>query len=176
MSESHLLRTARLDLIGADTRSLTADLDGASALARAVDAVVPDEWPPEHYDADAVRWMLEALKSVPGDSAWRSYYIALRNPANATRTLIGTCGFKGVPDGLGCIELGYSVLPDHQRKGYASEAVLGLIDLARRHGARKVAAETYPDLVASIRVMEKCGLRFLGPGSEPGTIRYVCDT
>ena len=33
-------------------------------------------------------------------------------------------------------------------------------------------AETLPELTASIRVLEKNGFRFAGPGSEDGVIRY----
>ena len=37
---------------------------------------------------------------------------------------------------------------------------------------RRVVAETLPELVGSIGVMRRCGLRFIGDGSEPGVIRF----
>jgi hypothetical protein len=40
---------------------------------------------------------------------------------------------------------------------------------------RSVVAETLPHLTGSIAVMMKCGLSFMGEGSEPGTIRYGAD-
>jgi len=36
----------------------------------------------------------------------------------------------------------------------------------------RVIAETLPTLEASIAVLEKCGFRFIGDGSERGVIRY----
>jgi RimJ/RimL family protein N-acetyltransferase len=73
------------------------------------------------------------------------------------------------------VEFGYSVLPEFQRRGFASEAAAALIDCAFQNGARSVIAETYPHLPASIRVMEKCGMRLLGKGSEAGVVRYSID-
>jgi RimJ/RimL family protein N-acetyltransferase len=37
---------------------------------------------------------------------------------------------------------------------------------------RRVIAETYPALIASIGVLQKCGFRSIGDGSEPGVIRF----
>jgi RimJ/RimL family protein N-acetyltransferase len=36
-----------------------------------------------------------------------------------------------------------------------------------------VAAEAHPHNTASRRVLEKCGLRYLRPGDESGTLRYL---
>jgi RimJ/RimL family protein N-acetyltransferase len=54
----------------------------------------------------------------------------------------------------------------------ASDAVAALIEWCRERGAKKVIAETFPELVSSIRVMQKNGFVFEGSGSEPGVIRY----
>jgi ribosomal-protein-alanine N-acetyltransferase len=48
-----------------------------------------------------------------------------------------------------------------------------MIDAAFEHGASGVAAETYPSLTASLRVMEKCGMTLAGEGAEGGTVRYI---
>jgi RimJ/RimL family protein N-acetyltransferase len=92
----------------------------------------------------------------------------LRDP----RTLVGTCGFKGAPDADGRVEVGYSVLEQFRCRGLATEAVAALIRAAFAAGASEVAAETYPSLLPSLRVMEKCGMIPLGAGSEPGTVRH----
>jgi RimJ/RimL family protein N-acetyltransferase len=48
-----------------------------------------------------------------------------------------------------------------------------LIDWAFfHHPVLRVAAETYPELRASIRVMEKNGLGYVGPGADMGVVRY----
>src|SRR6202043_3687072 len=60
-------------------------------------------------------------------------------------------------------EIGYSVMPEDQRLGFASEAVAGLIGWAFSHPeVRLVTAETLPALGASIRVLESNGFHSLG--------------
>jgi [ribosomal protein S5]-alanine N-acetyltransferase len=69
--------------------------------------------------------------------------------------------------------VGYGVVRDHQRRGYASETVRGLVGHAfALPEVHRVIAETLPELTPSIGVLEKCGFRFIGEGSEPGVIRY----
>lgn len=91
------------------------------------------------------------------------------------RQLIGNGGFKGRPkDGMA--EVGYSILPEFQRKGFATEATRALIDWAFSHPeVDRVAAETLPELEPSLGVMRKCGMKYVGRGApEEGveTVRY----
>jgi [ribosomal protein S5]-alanine N-acetyltransferase len=46
------------------------------------------------------------------------------------------------------------------------------MSLAFARGASEVAAETFPSLAPSLRVMQKCGMSSVGEGSEPGTVHY----
>jgi RimJ/RimL family protein N-acetyltransferase len=87
--------------------------------------------------------------------------------------LIGSAGYKGPPGKDGTVEVGYGIVSDHQRRGYASEAVRGLVKRAfELPGVRRVIAETYPELVPSIGVLRRCGFELTGDGSEPGVIRF----
>ena len=147
-----------------------AAIAGRLALADALNATVPNEWPPEHLDEAALRWALDASEKMPMDAIWRMYFITLTVDAHIA---IGTCGFKGAPDRDGQVEVGYGIVPSHQRNGYATEATRALMALVYRLGARTVIAETYPEPIASRRVMEKCGMVRVGDGSEPGVIRYA---
>jgi [ribosomal protein S5]-alanine N-acetyltransferase len=169
MSISIQLKTPRLTLLGADDLILNAAIAGRKTLQAALGVDVPNEWPPEHLDSHALEWVRNALEKLPRDTPWRMYLIVLDA---CPRTLIGTCGFKGPPDANGEVEIGYSVLPEYQRRGYASEASTALINVAFSHGAVSVAAETYPGLVASLGVMHKCGMRPAGRGAEEGVVRY----
>ncbi len=93
--------------------------------------------------------------------------------AAGERTLIGTCGFKGRPSQEGTVELGYSVLAEFQRGGLATEAVAALLDWAFIHRSVSAAiAETRPENVPSIRVIEKNRFRPAGPGREAGMSLY----
>src|SRR5438034_7553770 len=59
--DQRVIQTPRLDLVVARERQLRAELESAAALAAALGCVVPSSWPPEFYDADAVRYSLNWL-------------------------------------------------------------------------------------------------------------------
>ena len=150
--------TERLELIPATAGMLRDD-----------DAGVPyaGGWPPELFDAGAVKWTLQRL-DAGGDPAWYTYYFVRRHDP----LVIGVGGYTGPPVN-GEVEIGYGVMPEHQRRGYATEATRGLVSRAFEHDeVERVIAHTLPGLVPSIGVLEKCGFRFTGGGAEPGTIRY----
>ena len=89
------------------------------------------------------------------------------------RSLIGSAGYKGPPSADGSVEVGYGIVEDHRRRGYATEAAMGLVDRAFSVAeVGRVIAETLPELAGSIGVLHKCGFRLLGAGSEPGVIRF----
>jgi [ribosomal protein S5]-alanine N-acetyltransferase len=169
MQRSLELISSRLILIGADSALLLAELNSHDALAAAIQASVPPTWPPEHHDQDVIQWVLKSLPHLVAGKPWNMYYMVLATP----RTVIGTCGFKGPPDPNGCVEVGYSVVREFRGCGLATEAVQKLIRTAFDAGASEVAAETYPLLTPSVRVMQKCGMALTGAGADPGTVRYA---
>jgi ribosomal-protein-alanine N-acetyltransferase len=156
-------------LIGADAALLLAERSSQAELAAALQALMPSSWPPEHHDNDVIEWVLKSLEFLVPGKPWNMYYIVLRTP----RTVIGTCGFKGPPDQNGCVEVGYSVAREFHGGGLATEAVQKLISTAFDAGASEVAAETYPSLTPSIRVMEKCGMTLTVASADNGTVRYA---
>ena len=166
------LESRRMTLVAASIELVEADLGGREQLAQLIDAVVPDNWPPDLYERQAMRYALEQLKSGQGQSGWSFWYLLTR--PGEQRELLGICGFKGRPDEAGLVEIGYSVMSQYRSKGYATEAVGRLLLWAFSHqNVQGVCAETLPHLQQSIRVMEKNGLCFTGPGSEHGVIRYA---
>lgn len=85
--------------------------------------------------------------------------------------LIGTCGFPGPPDSNGVAEIAYGIAPDHQGRGYATEAAKALIDFAMSDPRVKtICAHTLAEPNPSTRVLEKCGLKKIGDAvdSESG--------
>jgi RimJ/RimL family protein N-acetyltransferase len=166
-----ILSTERLELVRATPERLRADLAGPAALAVVLAATVPDNWPPELYDRGATEWALRYAEEHPVQLQWGMYYVidpsAEGGPATA-----GVVGFKGHPQD-GIVEVGYSILSQFRRRGYATEAVAALVELALAHDeVDRVVAQTLPDLSASIGVLEKSGFVFVGWGSDPGAIRY----
>lgn len=57
------------------------------------------------------------------------------------------------------IEIGYVIHPKYQGKGYATEAVCAALEELREMGFRKVTAGYFLENAASLRVMEKCGMK-----------------
>ena len=56
------------------------------------------------------------------------------------------------------IEMGYAYLPDFYGRGFATEAFKGTIDYLFSHGFATVLAGAFSENLASLRVMEKCGM------------------
>jgi [ribosomal protein S5]-alanine N-acetyltransferase len=82
--------------------------------------------------------------------------------------VIGTAGFKGPPDADGTVEIAYGIVPDHQNRGYATEAAAALVAFAVGDGrVRLVRAHTLPTPNASTRVLTKCGFGRVGDVVDP---------
>jgi ribosomal-protein-alanine N-acetyltransferase len=167
------IATTRLLLVPASATHLSAELDGGDALAGALGVRVPDEWPPDLYDRATVEFSLVVAENTPPeDACWLMYYLVLRDDEGRGPTAIGIAGFKGPPQ-EGMVEIGYSILDAYRRRGYATEAVNTFLRFAFGNPlVYEVTAETYPELVASIGVLENCGFRLVGAGSEEGVIRF----
>jgi len=66
------------------------------------------------------------------------------------------------------VEIAYGIEPEHQGKGYATEAAQGMVDYACSHDeVRLVCAHTLPEENASTRVLTKCGFRKVGEVLDP---------
>jgi RimJ/RimL family protein N-acetyltransferase len=162
------LFTGRLELVAATPPLARAVTESATALGKLLACEVPRGWPPELMKNHEAEWAAQ-LEADPALAGWSAWYIVQVEPA----VLVGSIGLSGRPDADGCVECGYAMLPKYQRKGYATEAMGGLIDWVFSHAeARRVRAHTYRHLTASIRVLEKNGLSHVGDGDEPDTIRF----
>ena len=166
------LESRRITLVAATTELVEADLSGRENLAALLDAVVPENWPPDLYERLAMEFALQLLQGEEGQEGWSFWY--LLTSGMEQREVIGICGFKGRPDESGSVEIAYSVLDQFRHNGYATEAVTRLVGWAFSHqNVNEVCAETLPHLRQAIRVMEKNGFTFTGPGSEYGVVRYA---
>ena len=106
---------------------------------------------PRHESIDDTREFLEL-----SEQAWN------RSPAGPS--LIES---RAEPNLLGCTGLdfksedaattGYVLSRDSWGKGFATEALAAIVDVARDLGVRRLSAECHPDNAASVRVLKKCG-------------------
>lgn len=133
---------------------------------------MPASWPPEFLDAESLQFTIDRLHEGPRQAGWWLHFVLV--PSGQTdRTLIGSAGYAGPPSADGTVEIGYAIVRDHQRRGYASEVVRALVANAFAEIAvQRVVAQTLPDLIPSIGVLNKCGFHLIGEGSGPGSVRF----
>lgn len=162
------LRTARLRLVAITPAMLKADEAAEGELARLLRAEVTGEWPPEHWEPHVLHFILKQFEEEPRTRGWHRYVLL---PKERGHVLVGAVG--GFPKLEDDVEIGYSTLPAFQRQGYATEAARSLVEwLLRQKNVRSVSAQTYAAQPESIKVMERCGMSFVGEGDEAGTVRY----
>jgi len=78
-------------------------------------------------------------------------------------TVVGDIGFFGPPDAAGVLEVGYSIVPDRRRRGYASEAASALVTWALdQPGVEAVVAACDANNAASILTLDRVGFRRTG--------------
>jgi [ribosomal protein S5]-alanine N-acetyltransferase len=114
---------------------------------------IPGEWPGE--DVHVLRIWVKDMREDPSGihAEWRARVLTLRNDPN----MIGFVGFHGPPNGDGVVEIGYTILEPHRRRGYATEVVGHLIDFAGERGVRAVRASVSPGNLSSLGVLAKHG-------------------
>ncbi len=164
------LRTARLRLLAASLEAAEAEANNREAFESLLDAQIPDHWPPPFNDEESQRWLRDTLHREPSAIGWLMWYF-IRDDGTP-RVVIGNGGFKGAPKD-GVVEIGYSIVPEFQRQGYASEAVSALIAWAFSHrSVHRIIAETLPELDLSQRLLHKLGFQRCDGASEPQVWRY----
>jgi RimJ/RimL family protein N-acetyltransferase len=172
------IRTERLDLIPATVGILKSDLHDHAALARLLDATVPAVWPPDEMNEVVLDEFIR-IESEQSDPFFACWYWVLDAPLPKDRILVGCGGIGSAIDSPGTVLLGYSVLDEFQGNGYATEAIGGMIPIIfQDRRIFRIMATTYPELKASIRVLEKNSFACSGPtapgeGLEEGTLGYV---
>ena len=74
--------------------------------------------------------------------------------------LIGACRLQITDPLSGKAEIGYCLNQKYWNRGFATEAIQGLVDYAFQHwGVSMVLASTDPDNHASIRILQKVGMK-----------------
>ena len=163
-------RSRRLRLIPATAESVKLETESLGRLGELIGAHVPNDWPPETL-RDALPVFLEWHTEHPDWHGWFGWYaVRLDGPSPV---LCGSVGFKGRADAVGMVEIGYSVLPDHQGVGLATEMVAKLVEWAwGQEGVRSIEAGTTLANPASVRVLERTGFQLASTNSETGAVRY----
>jgi [ribosomal protein S5]-alanine N-acetyltransferase len=152
------LRTERLDLEPVTLAVVEAVMAGDRAAAEAAcGAGLPEAWPGEELIARAFGLSLDAIRADPERRLWGDTLLLSRE--RGPRRVIGSVIFHGRPDD-GIAEVGYGVELASQSVGYATEGTRACVDWALTQPyIRAVRATTFPWHRASLRVIEKLGMR-----------------
>ena len=173
MASEILIRTARLELIPATLELVAAELEGRETLGALLGVPIPAHWPPGEYDQDALEFFTALFVSGgPSAIGWYNWYAIALGTDGRRETLVAGAGYMGPPvDGV--VEIGYSVVPQARRRGYATEIVQALTTRALcLDGVQTVIAQTLESNATSQGVLKRCGFLAVGPGAQPGLIRF----
>jgi RimJ/RimL family protein N-acetyltransferase len=156
-----MIETPRLQLIPCGLAHLETFLRSREEFARLVGVAVPASFPV--FD-DGFRYWHERLRDDPSLAGWLSYLFVERSE----RVIVGDGGFKGPPDAASNVEIGYAIVPEYRRRGYATEAARGLTAWAFANPTvAAVSADTLADGEASMRVLTTLGMRQIGTTHDP---------
>lgn len=168
------ITSGRLTLVASTATHVRTELETPHRLAELLDATVSSAWPTGEYDRDAMEFFLARFEEGGEDvEGWYGWYALSSEGSGGSRALVGAGGYFGPPDETGTVEIGYSVLPEWQRRGYASEIVSILVENAFRFPVvNRIVARTTEENQASTKVLVRCGFRAVAAGAEPGIIRF----
>ncbi len=157
------LQTERLELCPLPPAAAAALPDDRETAARVLGVELPAAWP--HADLLDVLPMQAA--AGPDEERFGVWVIVERE----AQTVVGDIGFMGPPGPDGTVEVGYSVIPDGRRRGYATEAARALVEwVLHQPGVRMVVAGCEKKNVPSIRTLEALG--FSRTGEANGQLRW----
>lgn len=163
-------------MISSSATHIRIELETPELLAEKLNAAVSTEWPSGEYDRDAMEFFLRCFETG-GDAAqgWYGWYAINIDSTEGARALVGAGGYFGPPDADGVVEIGYSILPEWQQRGYATEMVKMLVTHAFSFGnIDKIIAQTALENVASSKVLINSGFNCVG--CDEGNLRFEFKT
>jgi ribosomal-protein-alanine N-acetyltransferase len=157
------LLTERLALTPLPARAAAALPENREEASRALGVSLPAEWP-----HPGLLSLVHRQANASADTERFGIWVMIERNRGS---VIGDIGFHGPPDDAGTIEIGYSVIPDRRRHGFATEAANALIAWAlSQDDVRVIVAGCDPNNVPSICTLERIGFRRSGEAN--GDIRW----
>ncbi len=165
VDDAPVLETDRLRLLALSADALQAwiDADGAG-LFELTGVRFPDpvEVPP--LLGEDLPTLRERTAQGPEEIGWWVWLVSRL----ADEVPLGVCGLGGRPDEDGIVVLGYSVYPEHEGKGIATEAAGTLVAWAlAQDGVAKVVATVPTWNLGSVAVVRKLGMVETGHTVDP---------
>jgi RimJ/RimL family protein N-acetyltransferase len=157
------IHAPRLDLVLLSTEVMRSLIAGDwAAVEPLIGARVPDAWRTAEW-----RWLRDRPSQAEADPAvipWFPRALLLRRGAERPDPIVvGHAGFHGPPDEEGRVEIGYTVIEEHRRRGFAEEAVRALMGWALgEQGVTGFRASVGPWNAPSLHLVRKLGFVRVG--------------
>lgn len=134
---------------------------GADTFQKTYDTKVIEGYMPF---AGALEYILSQMRDSKIWHPWLPYMFLFR----PDQALVGFGGFKLVPDSNRTVEIGYSIAPTYQGRGFATSAAHQLIEIAFDSNIVDcVCAYTLAEPNASTKVLERCGMSKVSETVDP---------
>jgi RimJ/RimL family protein N-acetyltransferase len=113
-------------------------------------------WKPK-VKREILRFIAQQKRVEPGTpNAWMQLAVCLKE----TGEMIGDCGVHFLPPDARQVEIGFTIEPGRQGRGYGTEAVRALLDYAFRElHAHRICASVDPANAPSIALLTRVGMR-----------------
>ncbi|MBM7602964.1 RimJ/RimL family protein N-acetyltransferase [Metabacillus crassostreae] len=148
------IETERLLMITFTAEMMKALLKSKEDLEAIIPYSVAAEYPLDVYK-QFFTYKIERFTMYPPENEWEGCIIH-----KATNVIMGDMGFKGGPNEAGEIDLGYSIVPSYQGKGFATEMGKAMVKWGiSQRNVKCVKATCDTDNIPSKRVLEKIGFQ-----------------
>lgn len=160
------LQTERLVLVPMTVEIVEAVMARNPARVEALtEAKLPEAWPGPDLVSRAFAFDIVAVRQDPERRLWGDRLLITRQ---GPPRIVGSVVFHGRPDDDGIAEVAYGVEPASQRLGLATEGTRACVEWAlQQPGVVSVTATTMPFHQASLRVIQKLGMRRCGEREHP---------
>ena len=155
-----VLRGPRLDLVLVSIEQLLARAESAGPVPLGFE----DPTDVLHPDRAPLGFRVPQVLADPASNPWLLRLAVLRD----TGEIVGYVNFHAPPDHDGMVEIGYTVIESHRRRGYAREAAHLMWSYAASHpDVRTLRATVEPANTASRQLIEAAGLVHVGEQIDP---------
>jgi [ribosomal protein S5]-alanine N-acetyltransferase len=153
----YAIETERLYLVSCDAEIFQAILTGDQAIKQLLQVTCAAPW--TEIGIHPFKYALGQISAHPDELNWWTYLPVLKKE----NILIGTGGYHGKPAEEGIVEIGYEITAAFRNHGLATEFALALTQHAfSKKEVLAVQAHTLAEENASVRVIKKCGMKFIG--------------
>jgi ribosomal-protein-alanine N-acetyltransferase len=154
MTESRVT-TERLELVPLVCEAIDALLAGDAARLQSLTGASFRQAAPPPYMAEPLPLVRDRLREHPEEASWWNWLILQRQ----SREAVGQVAFGGLPTSEGSVLIGYAIYPEFEGHGFATEAVLAMINWAfQQSGVREVRALAPVWNTPALRVAENVGM------------------